>query len=229
MCSASASSDVEISLPFGLPGAPEIHEFIGREAELSAIKEAFKGDDALRRTVILHGLGGIGKTQLAVSYATQHRNEYHAIFWLNGKDEDTLKQSFISAAQRLCDEHPSSTAIKAVLENPNQSEITKAMLRWLGLRKNSGWLLIYDNVDDPKLPGSQSGAYDLKMYMPVSHHGHILITTRSSELKLGKMIRVQKLSDIEQSIEILTRTSGRSDTAKGKFLDLFTASILTAL
>ena len=216
MRTASNLVSDEISLPFGLPGAPEIEEFVGREAELSEIQEAFGIDSSRRRIVILHGLGGIGKTQLAVSYAKQHRDDYPVILWLNGKDEDTLKTSFAGAAQRLYDEHPSSSALKAILESTTYSDIAKAIIRWLGLRRHNRWLLIFDNVDDPMLPGSEGGTYNLKSYVPSTDHGHILITTRSSRLTMGKMVAIRKLSDINQSIQILTYTSGRRGSTEGK-------------
>jgi GTPase SAR1 family protein len=57
--------------------------------------------DGSRRTIILHGLGGVGKTQLTVAYAQRHKNGYSAIFWLNIKDEDSLKQSFANIAKQI--------------------------------------------------------------------------------------------------------------------------------
>ena len=57
------------------------------------MKEAFQDHGSQRRVVLLNGLGGIGKYQLAVAFLKQHREIYPAIFWFNGKNEDTLKQS----------------------------------------------------------------------------------------------------------------------------------------
>jgi hypothetical protein len=63
---------------------------VAREDELSKIHMTLKGDGS-RRAVILHGLGGIGKTQLSIAYAKRHKDNYSVIFWLNIKDEDSLK------------------------------------------------------------------------------------------------------------------------------------------
>ncbi len=71
---------------------------MAREDELSKIHETLKGDGS-RRDVVLHGLGGIGKTQLSVAYAKRHKDEYLGIFWLNTNDKDTLKQSFVKIAK----------------------------------------------------------------------------------------------------------------------------------
>ena len=54
------------------------------------IQRSLSGDSS-RRVAILHGLGGIGKTQLAVAYAKRYRDYYSAIFWLNIKDEISVK------------------------------------------------------------------------------------------------------------------------------------------
>ncbi len=89
------------SVPFGLSGVPEVQEFIGRKEELIGIKKAFQGNGSQRKIVLLHGLGGIGKTQLAVASMKEHRDTYSAIFWLNGKNEDMLKQSFAGIAKRF--------------------------------------------------------------------------------------------------------------------------------
>jgi DNA replication protein DnaC len=43
--------------------------------------------DGSRRTVVLYGLSGIGKTKLSIAYAKRHKHNYSAIFWLNIKDE----------------------------------------------------------------------------------------------------------------------------------------------
>ena len=63
--------------------------------------------DGSRRTVVLHGLGGIGKTQLTIAYAKRHRHNYSAIFWLNIKDEDSLRQSFAKVAKQIMRNHAS--------------------------------------------------------------------------------------------------------------------------
>jgi hypothetical protein len=83
----------DFSVTFSLSDVPEIDNFVAREEELAEIHRTIRGDGG-RRTVVLHGLGGIGKTQLTIAYAKRHRDNYSAVFWLNIKDEDSLKQSF---------------------------------------------------------------------------------------------------------------------------------------
>ena len=96
----------DFSVSFSLSDVPEIEQFVAREEELAEIHRTLRGDGDSRRTVVLHGLGGIGKTQLAIAYAKGHKDSYSAVFWLNIKDEDSLKQSFAKAAKRISREHP---------------------------------------------------------------------------------------------------------------------------
>ncbi|KAL6242969.1 hypothetical protein RBB50_010069 [Rhinocladiella similis] len=63
-----------------------------------------KAGHACRSAVVLHGLGGIGKTQLAIKYATQHKEKYTAIFWLNANNKDSLELSFRHIAQRIIED-----------------------------------------------------------------------------------------------------------------------------
>jgi ATP/maltotriose-dependent transcriptional regulator MalT len=90
---------------FSLSNVSNIERFVARETELVEIHRELGGDGS-RRTIILHGLGGIGKTQLATAYAKQHKDSYSLVFWLNIKDKDSLKQSFIKVARQILREHP---------------------------------------------------------------------------------------------------------------------------
>ena len=192
---------------------------MGRKQELLRIKEAFQGNGSQRKVVILHGLGGIGKTQLAIAYIKEHRDIYSAIFWLNGKNEDTLKQSFAQMAKRLYIEYPSSALLRSAAEEKDADQIVAVIKQWLSIKGNTRWILVFDNVDNPKLPSiSNLQAYDIRLYFPEAHQGSILITTRSSRLNIGEVVSVRKLLDIQESIIILASTSGRANLDQGKYI-----------
>ncbi|KAI9763144.1 MAG: Vegetative incompatibility protein HET-E-1 [Geoglossum simile] len=116
------------SIPFSLSTISEIEHFVAREDELRYIHEALRGDGS-RRTVVLYGLGGIGKTQLAIAYAKRHKDNYSAIFWLNIKDEDSLKQSFASVAKQILREYPSARWLSSV-NMKNLDEVIDAVKAW---------------------------------------------------------------------------------------------------
>jgi hypothetical protein len=203
-------------VPFSLYGVPEIEEFVGRVEELSKMKEVLSSDGSERTVLVLQGLGGMGKTQLAVKYLKEHKNAYSAIFWLNGRTEDTLKQSFAVMAKRLHNEHASSVLVKRAMEAKDVDEVVKSIRQWLSIKDNYRWMLVFDNIDNPKIPGNKDPqAYDIKLYFPEAYHGSIIITTRSSRLKLGSVIPIRKLRDIRDGIAILSTNSGRPNLDQG--------------
>lgn len=143
------------------------------------------------RVVVLHGLGGIGKTQLSIVYTKRHKDNYSAIFWLNIKDEDSLKQSFAKLAKQISREHPSAIRVSNLETNQNLDEVVESIKSWLSLPNNTRWLMIYDNYDNPKLPGNTDLiAVDIRKFLPESYQGSILITTRSLEVRIGRSIQI---------------------------------------
>lgn len=118
------------AIPFSLAEVAETHRFVGRETELEEIYSSLAGDSR-RRIVVLHGLGGVGKTQIAVAYARRHRDVYSAVFWLNIQDETLLKQSFAKAARRILQYHPSAYRLSSVDLNGDLNEVVEAVKVWL--------------------------------------------------------------------------------------------------
>jgi hypothetical protein len=176
---------------------------------------ALSGDG--RRTVVLHGLGGMGKTQLAVAYAKRNRNSYSAVFWLNIKDEDSLKQSFTKVASQILREHPSASRLSSV-DMKNLDDVVDAVKAWLSLPSNTRWLIIYDNYDNPKLPGNMDPAVvDIRKFLPESYQGSVIVTTRLSQVKIGHRIQVGKLKDVTESLQILSNASGRECDINGEY------------
>ena len=189
---------------------------MAREDELSKIHKILKGDGSCR-TVVLHGLGGIGKTQLSIAYAKRHKDEYSGIFWLNINDEDTLKQSFVKIAKQIQRDYPSATRLSNIDTNQNLDEVVAAVKAWLSLPNNTRWLMIYDNYDNPKLPGrTDPTAVDIRNFLPESYQGSIIVTTRSSQVRIGHPIPIRKLSDVHDSLEILSTVSRRQGLITGK-------------
>ena len=67
---------------------------------------------------------------------------------------------------------------------------------------------MFDNYDNPRFPGgTDPDAIDIRNFLPGADHGFIIITTRSSEVGLGTLIPVGKMKNIQDSLEILARTS----------------------
>jgi hypothetical protein len=194
---------------------------VAREDELSKIHKTLKGDGS-RQAVVLYGLGGIGKTQLSIAYAKRHKDDYSAIFWLNIKDKDSLKQSFAKLAKQILREHPSAIRFSSVDTNQNLDKVVNSVKSWLSLPNNTRWLMIYNNYNNPKLSGrTDPAAVDIRKFLPESYQGSIIVTTRSSEVIIGHPIKIQKLGNVDNSLAILLNASRRQGLITGKdVLDL---------
>ncbi|KAN0067836.1 hypothetical protein V8E54_014083 [Elaphomyces granulatus] len=200
----------DFSVAFSLSNVSETEQFVAREEELAEIDRTLRGDGS-RRIVVLHGLGGIGKTQLTVAYTKRHKDNYSAVFWLNIKDEDSLKQSFANTPKSN-----QYSRLRSVDIKENIDEVIDAVKVWLSLPNNTRWLMIYDNYDNPKLTGNTDpAAVDICKYLPESYQGSVIITTRSSAVKIGHRIRIRKLEDVRDSVKILSNVSRREGLEDG--------------
>ena len=205
----------QFAVGLNLASLPQAAQFVAREMELTKMYALLHGHSS-RSCAVLHGLGGIGKTQLAIAYARRHKEKYTAIFWLNANDENSLKLSFRDIVQQVLRHHPSTSVLSSVDQDKDLDQVVSAAKAWLDLPRNTRWLMIYDNFDNPKTPGNPDGsALDIRQFLPRSDHGSIIITTRSSQVRQGERIHVQKLLDIGECLEILSNVSGRKGIEKG--------------
>lgn len=222
------------TLSLSLSGATGASHFVAREEELAWMHQKL-GRSPGRQTVVVHGLGGMGKTQLAIAYMKRHRNDYSASIWLNARDETSLNQSFRIAAMRISREHPSLSYMQSAVSDKD-GDASLAVKRWLDEPRNDRWLLIYDNYDHPKMGGDAGEVpvgdggnlgrpgevdqqapegYDIRQYLPDTDQGVVIVTTRSSTVQIGELLRLQKLCKIEDSLRILETTSGRKGAQDG--------------
>lgn len=224
---ARINLEESFSVVFSLVGVSETNHFVARQRELNEIHQSLNNGSG-RQAVTLHGLGGIGKTQLAIAYAKSHRIDYTAIFWLNIKDEVSVKQSYSHIARRILQEHPSTRQLGAITEDTQLDIVILAVKRWMNHAKNTRWLMVFDNYDNPKFAGNADPtALDIQQFIPEAYHGSIMVTTRSSKVCVGQRIPVRKLKDIGDSLQILSNLSGRGDIMKGQSLLLIVKSALT--
>jgi hypothetical protein len=196
--------------------APEIDPdaFIGRKSELQRLREILFPDIRPHRQCIvtISGMGGVGKTQLSLAHIRECAEEYSSVFWVNAKDETSLKQSMADLAAIVI--HQSSTP--AVQSTDDEKVKIKQVRRWLSEPGNDRWLLIFDNYDDPHLPGIQSSTgYDIRPFFPPRSQGRIIITSRSPRLTFGRQLRVRKLEDVKTGVAILSQRSGQ-DFSQGE-------------
>ncbi|KAI9682556.1 MAG: hypothetical protein M1822_006854 [Bathelium mastoideum] len=218
----------QFAVGLNLSAIPEAAHFVAREKELAEMHQLLHGHST-RSTVVLHGLGGMGKTQLAIAYAQRHKEKYTAIFWINTSDEDSLKLSFLDVARQIARDQPEASVLASV-DMENLDDMVNAVKTWLSLSKNTHWLLIYDNYDNPRLSGNNDrSTLDLRRFLPESDHGSIIVTTRSSKVTLGRRMQLKKLVDIKHGLEILSNASGRHEIANGTLFEALQEYLMPTL
>jgi hypothetical protein len=220
---------------FDLTGVPKTSAFIGRQSDLDSIEKQLMPRKARdrRKICVIHGLGGIGKTQLAIEYARLHKDLYTSFFWIDGKTEESLIQSLLRIASRL--PHSQILAIDTQKAS-SQEESRKAaqeILKWFTLEGNTQWLLVFDNIDKTSYEEKsdqqiETSSYDITEYFPGGDSGSIIVTTRLQRLvSLGSSVSLRKLSVLdglfilENHARRSLRRSGRQTTSEdmSKFED----------
>lgn len=195
-------------------------KFTGREHLLSQLHNSLKQSigEFNHRPVALHGIGGVGKTQIAVEYAYRHRAEYSAIIWIDATSLESTKRSFLKALNLVVktyeeqglEDSPgyrqlANVATRTVLEyspakNEDDTATIDALKFWLSNEKNDRWLLIVDNVDDLE-------SFGIWNFLPKTSHGSIMITSRRPELAgIWTGIEVEEMSE-EEAFDLLERCS----------------------
>ena len=129
-----------------------------------------------QKTLVLHGLGGIGKTQLAVEFARQYHYKFSAVFWRDGRSEDSLMRSIANSATRIPEGQVSKSSRTFSIDNISDINIVvQEVIGWLSQQDNTDWLLIFDNVDrDYSHHNSDPDAYDARRYFSSADHGSVL-------------------------------------------------------
>lgn len=159
--------------------------------------------------VAIHGLGGAGKSQLALKYAESHRNQYNPILWIDATDEEAARSSFQRCAAELGLSQDQTEKQDPALAN---SGAVQAVLRWLRDRTQaeSEWLVVIDNADDI--------GWGIKQVMPKGQRGSIIITSQdelSPKLVTAgcERVRVDVMSLLEATTLLLQHLPWNIDSA----------------
>lgn len=147
-------------LPCHLLTYPENQGFRGRKETLDRISDSLKPSQQTLKSYALYGLGGVGKTQLALKFAYSNLDVFRAIFWIPAQTTGKLTQGLFDAAEQL-----GLVDTSAIID---EDKGVKDFMSWLR-SCDVDWLMVFDNADDIKV---------LAPYWPSAKHGSILVTSR---------------------------------------------------
>jgi hypothetical protein len=187
-----------ITKPRNLPFASLGGLFAGRDEDLADLHTALLG--AKGAPVALYGLGGIGKTRLAIEYAWSREAVYSALLFVSASDGAALNAGLAGlAAFEILD-------LPEIEARDDTTKIT-AVLRWL--ESNPTWLMILDNVDD------RAAVAEVAKLIPRLKGGHVVVTARASNFPAGvRKLEVPTLDEDAATQFLLDRTE--DDRSKSK-------------
>ncbi|MEU5697935.1 FxSxx-COOH system tetratricopeptide repeat protein [Streptomyces aurantiacus] len=170
--------------------------FVGRTALLRAVEEQLADQDtAAVLPHALHGMGGVGKSQLALEYIYRHQQDYNVICWIPAERESLILTALAILAAQLRivpvsqeggGPPPANTAVPAVIE---------------ALRTGApydNWLLVFDNAENVEA---------VRSYFPANGPGKIIVTSRNREWERVATPLPVNVFVREESVELLQKRS----------------------
>ncbi|MEU4741996.1 FxSxx-COOH system tetratricopeptide repeat protein [Actinosynnema sp. NPDC023658] len=172
----------------GVP--PRNVNFTGRTDLLQELERRLvRGATAAVLPEALHGMGGVGKSQLAIEYAYRNRANFDLIWWVPAERSVKIVNSLVELGQRL-DLNVGTEANVAV------QQVLDALRSGNHPKVPANWLLIFDNADSPNA---------VQQYLPTGGTGRILVTSRNSQwLSVARPLEVAVFQRAE-SVQLLRR------------------------
>ncbi|EQL04248.1 Nucleoside phosphorylase domain protein [Ophiocordyceps sinensis CO18] len=192
---------------------PKNDAFVGRG---SILKELQQRAGKSQAQIALFGLGGIGKTQIALAhvYWLQETRPEVSVFWVYASNAERFRQSFNTIAQEC----------KIPGYDDSKTDVLLLVKRWLEKKDYGRWLMVIDNADDMELFFNPSGQTtstssngNFARYLPECNHGAILVTTRNKKAAVSfakgqSLIKVDCMEDDESEGLLRATLEGVSST-----------------
>ncbi|KAJ7640516.1 P-loop containing nucleoside triphosphate hydrolase protein [Mycena rosella] len=165
--------------------------FHGRQIILDTMHQFFKQNLGKQHIFLLHGLGGSGKTQIALKFIQESSSCFSDIFLIDTSTIETI-----------------DTGLKNIAETKNVGSTADHALEWLSNQPEE-WLVLFDNADHPNI--------NLHKFFPACTHGHILITSRNPGLRVyaGSHCLVSDMEELDAT-ELLLKSAGEDITPGNK-------------
>ncbi|HRF06966.1 FxSxx-COOH system tetratricopeptide repeat protein, partial [Accumulibacter sp.] len=148
-----------VEQPFHLIDQVLSPHFQDPQAQLGQLRETLAGGRrvALVARAAIYGMGGLGKTQLALKYSHDFRDRYAGVWWFRAESADLLEADAAACCAEVSAPQREGEAPSAALK------------RWLA-GQSAAWLLVYDNAEDPMV---------LRPLLPDGDRHHVLLTSRN--------------------------------------------------
>ncbi|KAJ6463168.1 hypothetical protein DFH09DRAFT_1295881 [Mycena vulgaris] len=170
---------------------PPSRIFHGRQKILDKMHHFFKQVSDKQHIFLLHGLGGAGKTQIALKFIEEFSSHFSDIFLIDASTTEII-----------------DIGLKNIASTRNAGDTAQDGLKWLSSNP-AEWLLFFDNADDPKI--------NLNKFFPQCRHGNILITSRNPTLRVyaGSDYLVSDMEETD-AVELLLKSAAQAITPVNK-------------
>jgi len=182
---------------------PRNPKFVDRVSQLDLLESKIFAKEQ-RQKIAVTGLGGMGKTQIALELAFRTRNKYEgcSVFWIPATSPENIQQALTNIGREL-----------GILDVNSQNDARKLVQSHLSQESTGQWLLIIDNIDDVELWDNE-----LKEFLPVSPRGSIVCTTRTRRVAVkiatNNVIDVSQM-DKEMAMQLLRKSLIQEDLLTG--------------
>ena len=164
-------------------------DFTGRNEVLHELRLLLtKTNHSTHTQQVLYGLGGIGKSQVAIEYAYRNNDLYDLVWWMRAAEKETLSLDYVALASEL--DLPEKNSAE-------QEFVIQAVRKWLD--RHTNWLLVFDNVGNSR---------NIKDYLPKSSGGHVLVTSRNQDWQTPLEIKIWSR---KESLAFLHKRTGQEN------------------
>ncbi|MEU4093310.1 FxSxx-COOH system tetratricopeptide repeat protein [Streptomyces sp. NPDC026673] len=175
--------------------------FTGREEQLTKLRQRLAtGITTAVLPEALHGMGGVGKSQIAIEYVYRHGRDYELIWWIPSEQTNLIVQSLIELGEHMgLRVGADRSAVPAVLEALRVGQ------------PYSNWLLVFDNAENP---------HEVRQFFPHDGPGRVLVTSRNSQWStLASSLEVDVFTRSESVALIKRRSPQIPDEAADRLAD----------
>ena len=171
-------------------------DFTGRAEELGRLRDRLAGRGSAGGAQALYGLGGVGKSQLALEYAYRYLPDYDVVWWVAAERSASITTDLAELAKAL-----------DLRGSQSDSDAAVAVRNALTLgNPHARWLLVFDNAEDPE---------SLREFLP-SGNGHVIITSRNqvwnrdaTELEVDVFTSEESIAHLRRRVPDLSPAQAR--------------------